>query len=449
MSFPRYPTYKDSGVEWLGEVPGHWEVTRLKNIASINMGQSPNSDDCTQEEVGLPFLQGNADFGVSNPLPRSYCVVANKLAKVNDILFSVRAPVGAINIADQAYGIGRGLCAITPSSECSMRFVFHALQVMKSELFAVATGSTYEAVSTDQVGNATCLAPPLPEQTQIAAFLDRETAKIDGLVAEQQRLMALLKEKRQAVISHAVTRGLNPDAPMKPSGIEWLGGVPAHWEVVPLKYLCLLLKDGTHLPPERVDVGIPLLSVRNLIDGKFSLRSDDSMISEESYQFLCRAFVPKEEDVLLAIVGATLGKTAVIPDGIGPFHIQRSVAIFRTRQEIIQARFLNLVFQCGPFQALLWEMVGYSAQPGIYLGTLENIRIPVPSVDEQTLMLEAISVAVSELTDLTAEAKRAIDLLQERRTALISAAVTGQIDMRNLQCGANQPVPQGVVCETR
>ena len=152
-----------------------------------------------------------------------------------DILFSVRAPVGAINVADQTYGIGRGLCAITPIDDNSKRYLFHGLDIVKCELFSVATGSTYDAVSVEQIGNARCVIPPPQEQSTIAAFLDRETAKIDALIAEQQRLIELLKEKRQAVISHAVTKGLNPNAPMKDSGIEWLGEVPEHWEVRPIK----------------------------------------------------------------------------------------------------------------------------------------------------------------------------------------------------------------------
>lgn len=182
MSFPRYPTYKDSGVEWLGEVPEHWEVKRIKHVGNLTMGQSPSSDDCNVDGFGLPFLQGNADFGHTFPEPRSYCDVATKVAKAGDILFSVRAPVGAINIANQECGIGRGLCAITPGHNNSMRFLYHALHVARDELLSVATGSTYEAVTMDQVGSAHCFIPPPTEQTAIAAFLDRETAKIDDLV---------------------------------------------------------------------------------------------------------------------------------------------------------------------------------------------------------------------------------------------------------------------------
>jgi type I restriction enzyme S subunit len=219
---------------------------------------------------------------------------------------------------------------------------------------------------------------------------------------------------------------------MKDSGIEWLGEMPAHWRTVPLKHLCSLLKDGTHLPPQRVDEGIPLLSVRNLNHGKFGLRDDDSKISVEDYRYLCRAFIPQADDVLLAIVGATLGKAAVIPNGLGEFHIQRSVAIFRTRPPELNHGFLYLIFQSKQFKALLWQQVGFSAQPGIYLGTLQNFRVPVPPSEEQSQIVRGTEAMTRELAKLISEAEHAIDLLQERRTALISAAVTGQIDVRNL-----------------
>src|SRR5262249_42781296 len=137
-------------------------------------------------------------------------------------------------IADQTYGIGRGLCAIVPDAQHSLRYIFYALQVVKMELWANATGSTYEAVSINQVANVTCLVPPVDEQMALSSFLDCETAQIDALIEEQRRLIGLLTEKRQAVISKAVTKGLNASARMKPSGIEWLGDVPEHWTITKL-----------------------------------------------------------------------------------------------------------------------------------------------------------------------------------------------------------------------
>lgn len=161
------------------------------------------------------------------------------------------------------------------------------------------------------------------------------------------------------------------------------------------------------------------------------LREDDSHISESDYVALCRPFIPSAGDVLLAIVGATLGKTAIISDDLGPFHIQRSLALFRS-SESIQNRWLHLLFQSTNFQQLLWTHVGFSAQPGIYLGSLAEFQIALPSLDDQDNAIRYVEEHTSSIDHLIAEAEHAILLLKERRSALISAAVTGQIDVRGL-----------------
>jgi len=200
-----YPKYKSSGVAWLGDVPEHWEVKRLKYSASTIMGQSPNSDEYSDDADLLPFLQGNADFTDRYPSPHVYCETANKKVPTGSLLISVRAPVGALNEADQEYGIGRGLCAVISRDGLDKRFSWFSIQITRTELSTLATGSTYDAVSADEVGNMLIPLPPLPEQQAIAAFLDRETAKIDALSAKVVSVIERLKEYRTALISSAVT----------------------------------------------------------------------------------------------------------------------------------------------------------------------------------------------------------------------------------------------------
>ncbi len=197
---------KPLGVEWIGKIPTYWDVKRLKYIADINMGQSPPSKEYNSDKLGTPFLQGNAEFGMHHPTPKIYCPTAKKYANPGDILLSVRAPVGAINTANQEYGIGRGLCAIRPqANQFEHRYAKYLLEVVRTELHTIATGSTYDAVTVDEVSNITCVVPPFSEQTQIANFLDRKTQQIDKLIAIEQRKVELLKEYRQSLISEAVT----------------------------------------------------------------------------------------------------------------------------------------------------------------------------------------------------------------------------------------------------
>jgi len=201
-----YPKYKDSGVEWLGEVPEHWVVRRLKHATSLIMGQSPSSEDCSTEPIGLPFLQGCAEFGPNNPHPKQFCRVPAKVCPKEAILMSVRAPVGRLNLADQDYGIGRGLCGIVPNPRLLNRdYSYYVLNASSHSLNVVSTGSTYDAVSVGDIGAHEMLLPPLHEQTAIVEFLDEQTERIDAAITADRRVIELLKEFRTRLIADVVT----------------------------------------------------------------------------------------------------------------------------------------------------------------------------------------------------------------------------------------------------
>lgn len=428
MSLPRYPEYKDSGVAWLGEVPAHWALSRIKRMALINMGQSPSSEDCNQDGDGVAFLQGNADFGVEHPIPRSFCTTANKFARRGDILFSVRAPVGAINIADQDYGIGRGLCAISPTPETVQGFLCYVMHVARNELFSVATGSTYEAVSVEQIGNASGLLPTLEEQTAIAAFLDRETAKIDALIAEQEKLLTLLAEKRQATISHAVTKGLNQDAPMKDSGVEWLGEVPAHWDVRRVKDVSKL--ESGHTPSKQFpeyweNCEIPWVSLN---DSKYLAANDfitDTAvkINELGLANSSARVLPAESVVFTR--DATIGLAAITTR---PMAVSQHLIAWCPTGKVLPKYLLRV------FNAMKSHLDSYTFGATIKtigMGDVKTLTTPVPPIQEQVEIVQVLDTKLCQIDLLSCEATRAIDLLKERRTALISAAVTGKIDVRN------------------
>jgi type I restriction enzyme S subunit len=427
MSFPAYESYQESGIDIFGKVPCHWAVQRLKNSSAINMGQSPSSDDYNTDGIGHGFLQGNADFGDEYPVARSFCPVATKLANPGDILFSVRAPVGAINTADQIYGIGRGLCAITASdSQCS-RFLYYSLHLVREAMLSIATGSTYEAVTVNQVANAVCLAPPLPEQRAIASFLDRETSKIDALVSEQRRLVELLKEKRQAVISHAVTKGLDPTVPMKPSGIPWLGDVPAHWEVTRFGWVCDYISYGFTNPMPTADDGPYMLTANDIEYGGVKYESA-RRTSRDAYETLltdkCR---PVADDLLLTKDG-TLGRIA-IHDGRDAC-INQSVALLRVAKSRANPAFACLALQGSLYQGRMIYEAGGTTIKHIYISRLSQMPFAIPEISEQLIVVNNLKLRLSQFDSLIGEADRAVALLQERRTALISAAVTGKIDVR-------------------
>ncbi len=443
-----YPKYKDSGVEWLEEVPLNWfsvpiKYTALENTSLFLDGDWIESKDISGDEIRY-ITTGNVGEGIYKEQGVGF-ISTEKFLELDctevfpgDILISrLNAPIGRSCIVPNLHS--RIVTSVDnvifrPDPKYIKEFLVYLFSSGDyfSQTANLARGATMQRISRGLLGNVRIVIPSIEEQQKIANFLDHETAKIDTLIEKQQQLIKLLKEKRQAVISHAVTKGLNPNAPMRDSGVEWLGEVPAHWNVVPLKHLCSLLKDGTHLPPPRVDTGVPLLSVRNIIDGKFVFRDDDSNISEKDYEDLCRSFIPQRGDVLLAIVGGTIGKVAIIEE-MTNFHIQRSVAIFRVKSNMLTSEGLANIIGSSNFQSLLWENVGFSAQPGIYLGALSNFRFPIPPIDEQSEINKYCTLKAYRIDMLISKATNAVKLMQERRTALISAAVTGKIDVRDWQ----------------
>jgi len=195
--------YKQSGIEWLGEIPRHWEVKKLKYVYKIIMGQSPDSSDVNQDKKGMAFLQGNAEFGIENPIEKNWCSHPRKIAIKNDILYSVRAPIGAVNIANKEYTIGRGLCALRTND--NFKFLYYLSQSLKKEFDKYAIGSTFEAISVFEIKNISIPKVPKEEQKQIVTYIEKESKKIDDAISHIEEEIKLLQEYKQSIISSAVT----------------------------------------------------------------------------------------------------------------------------------------------------------------------------------------------------------------------------------------------------
>ena len=448
--FKPYPETKDSGIEWLGQIPTHWEARRLKLLATIN-DEALGEETDPEHEIAYVDI-GNVDATRGILEKESYSFVdapsrARRIVRDGDVIVStVRTYLRAIApITDPEPNlvVSTGFAVIRPRSGLGTGYASYVLRApyFVDRVVAESVGVSYPAINAWQLGTFEVAVPDVDEQQTIADFLDRETAKIDALVEKKERLIELLQEKRTALITHAVTKGLDPDVPMRDSGIEWLGQIPAHWEHTAIRYACSLVRDGTHQPPSRVVEGYRLLSVRNIIDGAFAFRDDDSRISEEDFQALQRSFAVHQRDVLLAIVGATLGKTAIVGALPEPFAIQRSLAVLRTRDQILCVSYLRYVVASSRFQQLLWANAGYSAQPGLYLNTLGAFRVPLPETEEQQVIVGFLDRETAKIDALIAKVREAIERLKEYRTALISAAVTGKIDVREeMEIQASQEV---------
>lgn len=376
---------------------------KLKRIASIVAGQSPPSEEVGAEFEGLPFLQGNAEFGPNHPLAKHYCAVPPKRCNSGDILLSVRAPVGALNIADQVYGIGRGLSAIRPRHQISSRFLWWSLQCSTWQLHRCATGTTYVSVTSEDVGNIVVPRFDFDVQEKIADFLDRETAEIDSLIEKQERLIALLEEKRQAFISHAVTKGLDPTAPMKESGIPLLGEIPAHWSRCKVKHL-FSLRNGHSLDSDEI---VP--------EGDFPVYGGNG------HRGFTRSYCFEGDHILIGRQGALCGN---VHFAFGEFWATEHAIVARPARAMAMKFFGTVLDMMNLGQYSL-----SAAQPGIAGEFIGNLIVPLPPVDEQMVIAERIETHERDCFAVIRRSRESLRVLTERRAALISAAVTGKIDV--------------------
>ena len=424
MSFPRYPEYKDSGVEWLGTVPAHWNVNRLKRLARLLTEKT----DRREKPVALENIESWSGSFVETEAMFSGEGVG---FEPGDILFGKLRPYLAKVLLAAFSGEAVGdFHVLHPASSVHGRFL--QFQLLNADFISLVDGSTYGAkmprASWDFMGNVALAAPPLSEQTAIAAFLDRETAKIDALVAEQETLIALLKEKRQAVISHAVTKGLNPDAPMKPSGIEWLGDVPAHWDLPPL-FLRYSVELGKMLDTNKIS-GQHLSAYLRNVDVQWDQINTDDLPAMDISPTEVERFTVRNGD-LLVCEGGEVGRAAVVKDLAEPIGYQKALHRLRQLTPNEFPRFLFFVFRWATATGV-FSGEGQSTIAHLTGEQLRKYRFPKPPLEEQVSIASFLDAEAARLDELLAEAQHAITLLKERRSALISAAVTGQIDVRGL-----------------
>lgn len=407
---------------------------RLKYVARIIMGQSPESDDCNDQGDGTPFLQGCAEFGPIYPEPRLYCPLPRKVAPRGAVLISVRAPVGTINVANADYGIGRGLCAVVAvDGRSDSSFLYYQLSSAKQALHSVATGSTYNAVSTSDLGNL--LVPPLPTEAQaaIGAFLHHETAAIDGLVRKKESMIELLEEKKAAYISRVVTQGLDPTAPTRDSGLKAFGRVPAHWKACALKRLIKLgCVNGLFKTRDAFGSGVLFLNVVDIYQRSFQV----------AWQSLERAQATREEVIQYSVergdiffVRSSLklggvGQSALAPAPVEPAVFDCHLVRVRPDQLLVNPRFLVSFLNSPAARSELVSRANTVTMATLDQEKIASLPILLPPLQEQRRLTEQIDVVSKRTESLVNSTRSTIARLSEYRAALITAAVTGQLDIR-------------------
>lgn len=438
MSYPAYPAYKDSNIDWLGQIPTHWQVTRFKHMCSQSALYGANESSASYADDGIRFLR-TTDITDQGDLISSdaavyldEALVSDYLLNDGDILLSRSGTVGRSFVYDSLL---HGKCAyagylvrFVPKDDSNPRFIYYFTKSKEFEewLSSSTISSTIGNVNGQKYANMPLPMPSLEEQTRIAAFLDAETAQIDTLIAKQERLIALLQEKRQALISHAVTRGLNPDAPMKESGVEWLGEVPAHWEISGFtKYLDIV--DYRGRTPQKVDDGMFLVTARNIKGGKIDYSLSEEYVDAEDAESLLNRGRPEVGDVLMT-TEAPLGEVANV-DRVD-FALAQRIIKLRGVPEKLNNYFLKYWIMSSFFQQHLGTLATGSTALGIKGAKLHMLKTILPPLTEQEKIVAYIEEKTALFDSIIARSVNITGLLQERRTALISAAVTGKIDVR-------------------
>lgn len=436
--FKPYPAYKDSGAEWLGELPEHWSASSLERCFKIQGGATPSPDELYWN--GRIAWATPADLSGLNSLfltqtkrtitPEGLASCGTAIVSQGALILSTRAPIGSLAIALQEMCTNQGCKALVANSSTSSLYYAYVLLTAKDELNNRGRGTTFLEISGDELGRFSVPSVPISEQTQIARFLDHETARIDALIKEQQHLIELLKEKRQAVISQAVTKGLDPSVSMKDSGVEWLGKVPAHWIVSRAKLVSDIFVPQRNKPELNDSEGIAWVTMEDMNDGYISatnLKVTELAADQAGSKVLKTG----------AVIASCVGRLGVVAINSVDVVINQQLQAFAPKN--IKAEYLrNIVSVSKEY----FELIGTAATL-VYVNQqgFENLPVLIPSASEQESICLHVDEASARFDSLLSESFEAIQLLQERRSALISAAVTGKIDVRGWQPPAPAQAP--------
>ncbi|MGO2777894.1 restriction endonuclease subunit S [Glutamicibacter arilaitensis] len=435
MSLKPYSEYKDSGVEWLGEIPTAWSVSPLWYLfkRSKRLGTGYEELLSVYRDYGvIPKSSRDDNFNKASDDLSKYQIVG-----VGDLVINkMKAWQGSVAVSEYdgivspAYFVFRALITT------DLRFMHYLMRSIPyfQHYASISSGVRPNQwdLDPDLHRLMPVLVPPLSEQTNIATYLDRETAEIDAFIADQEELIDLLTERRTATITRAVTKGLDPNVPMNDSEVEWFGLLPSNWEFVPIKRNISYLTSGSRdWASFYADQGVPFIRIGNLTRGHLNLDMQDTQyvsIPEKTEGQRSRL---RKDDVLFSIT-AYLGSVAVVDDENAGSYISQHVAMVRPLPDKLNSRFLGYCVLSDWGQRQLSEQAYGGTKIQISLGDIKNFKCTIPPRREQDAIVTYLDIETAEFDAAIADAREAIALSKERRAAVISAAVTGKIDVRGL-----------------
>lgn len=442
--YQQYEEYKDSGVEWLGDIPKGWNTIQVGRLYTRNKRTG---------FVEKELLSVYRDYGV---IPKSSRDDNNKpsddlspyqLVKPDDLVMNkMKAWQGSIAISKYEGIVSPAYFVYEPNFELfDLAFPRYVHYLLRNPIYITQYMSRSKGIRVnqwdldpDEFKKIELLLPSKDEQSKIFEFLDHETAQIDTLIEKQQALIQLLKEKRQAVISHAVTKGLNPDAPMKDSGVEWLGEVPEHWEVKRIKHYGKIMGGFAFKSDDFIDSGYPVLKISNV--SHLQLNFDDESFLPLSFVEKHLEYKVEENDLVFAMTRPIISggiKVAKIPKLEAMPLVNQRVGFLKLKSELL-ADFILYSSLSSSFKAQFKNNMTITNQPNISGEGIESVALPMPPKNELVEIVDFLNNSETVFQNLSIKSEQQVELLKERRTALISAAVTGKIDVRGWRAADNK-----------
>jgi restriction endonuclease S subunit len=401
-------------------VPVSWSIVPYKRLFDVQSGESFTDELMPIPNEGLfAVYGGNGLRGYSNKF-------SDEGIKV--IIGRVGAKCGNIHLISGRYWVNENALKVVPKAVFNLNYIQWQLQAVNLNQYAITNAQP--VLNSSLVLEQQVPLPPLDEQEKIANFLANRTGQIDHLITQKQQMLELLREERAALINHAVTKGPDAGGPMRDSGIVWIPDIPAHWDRVKLKALVSTkIADGPHETPEFLEEGVPFLSAEAIKDSKLDFTAKRGYISEEQHKLYIQKSRVLRNDILFCKSGSTTGKSAVVETD-EDFGIWSPLAIIRANPTLVDYQFLFLCIQSYTFRNQVENFWSFGTQPNIGMGTLENLWVCLPPIEEQYTIVQHVKEHTQRIQEATEIEEKSITLLQEYRAALIAEAVTGQIDVR-------------------
>ena len=439
----QYDSYKDSGVEWIGKIPSHWEVVPLKRKMRIIRGGSPRPIEKYLSNNGYNWIKigdtikGDKYIRSTSQKIKTEGLSATRLVRRGDLILSNSMSFGEPYIIELEEGcIHDGWLSLSHLNDVDKEFLYYTLlsDLCKKQFESSVDGGVVKNLNIDKAGYAIIFIPPISEQRSLVSYLDEKCGKIDKAIATQEKRVELLKELRQNIITQAVTCGINPDAPLKDSGVEWIGEVPEHWKVCRIKNVLKQGADSIKIGPfgssltgkVGADLEYKVYGQWNIVGADFN--AGTNTVNKETFDELSKSYKVISGDILVSMMG-TIGKCAVIPEGIQEGIMDSHVVKIRLNDSIMIGSYFEYIYDKDKSNVIfnqLQKMKGGSIMDGLNSTIIKSLTILVPPLSEQQEIVSYIESQTARLDKSIEKAEHQIELLQELKQSIITEVVTGK-----------------------